>query len=163
MSNKNKVNFMKKQRTSRTLEVLKRIFPIRKWSDFDRVRSFAFYMFNGIKKMFVPRPYKRGDRETFAAASKRLSLNEQEILKKQNALLRLSILMCVLSLAMIGYVIYNFYQHYYRAGIISFVLVLLALVLAFRYHFWYYQIKAKKLGCSFREWLNHGLLGEKHD
>ena len=38
---------------------------------------------------------------------------------------------------------------------------LIALVLAFRYHFWYFQMKQHKLGCTFNEWYRQGLLGEK--
>jgi intracellular multiplication protein IcmV len=48
-----------------------------------------------------------------------------------------------------------------KAFIVSLVVTLIALILAYRYHFWYFQMKQRKLGCTFSEWYKQGLFGEK--
>jgi hypothetical protein len=34
---------------------------------------------------------------------------------------------------------------------------------AFKYHFWMFQIKNKKLGCSFNEWKSNKIKNDNHD
>lgn len=153
---------MKKQKGSRTVNVLKNIFDVRTWSDYDRLKSFTLYLVNGFKKMFVPQQ-SEGKSNTFTDAVTRMHLAETDLAIKQKALLRLSLLMCAIGLAIIVYSAYHFIYGSYRAAIVSLVVSMIAWVLAFRYHFWYFQIKERKLGCSFMEWFKQGLLGEKHD
>jgi len=162
MSNTYKVNFMKKQKGSRTLNVLKSVFDVRRWIDYDRLKFFTLYLGKGFKKMFVPQK-SEGKSKTFTETVERLSLVDQDLEIKQRALWRLSMLMLVLALAIMVYSAYHFIQGSYRAAIMSLVVSMIGLVLAFRYHFWYFQIKERKLGCSFMEWFRQGLLGEKHD
>jgi intracellular multiplication protein IcmV len=57
---------------------------------------------------------------------------------------------------------YQLFYGSYQAAIVSFIILWIALVLAFRYHFWYFQIKNRKLGCTVYEWYR-GLLGDKNE
>ena len=62
--------------------------------------------------------------------------------------------------------VYAGYQFFYgsiKAFIVSLVVMLIALVLAFRYHFWYFQIKQRKLGCTFNEWYRRINRGERNE
>ena len=154
---------MKKQSDSRILNVLKNIFNVRSWVDYDRMRAFTLYLGGGFKKMFIPQPVKKSNTESFKKAVAMQKLTESDILARQKGLYRLSILMCVFAASIFGYSIYQMLYGSLRAMIVSHVLTLIALVLAFRYHFWYYQIKERKLGCTFREWYKHGLLGRKNE
>ena len=43
-------------------------------------------------------------------------------------------------------------EHNWRLFITSFGFSTVCLVFAFRYHFWLYQLKRRKLGCTFQEW-----------
>ncbi len=133
---------------------------MRAWSDFDRTRSFTNYLVAGFFRMFVPQG-KADKGESFDAAIARMNLSDQDLQAKQSALYRLSILMCTAAIFIFGYAIYHLYYGSYRAVIISFILMLIALALAFRYHFWYFQIKTRKLGCSISEWYRQGLKGDK--
>ncbi len=149
---------MKKKAGSRTVKAFGRIFNVRQWLDFDRMRSFTVYLANGFKKMFVPSS-ERGEGETFEAAKERLNLNEKDLQSRQSALFRLCLLMCGAALIIFAYAIYHLYYGSYKATIISLALMLVALALAFRYHFWYFQIKERKLGCTLKEWYKKGLMG----
>ena len=150
---------MKKKRRLRILTIFSRIFNVRSWLDYDRIKSFTLYLVNGFKKMFVPQTNEVT--ETFEEAIKRQNISEEELKKRQSALYRLSLLMCGAALFIFAYAIYHVFYGSFRAVLISLVVMLIALVLAFRYHFWYFQIKERKLGCTMHEWYRKGLMGEK--
>ncbi len=152
---------MKKNPGSRTIGIFGRLFNVRTWVDFDRMRSFTYYLLNGFRKMFIPGSSEREPGESFESAKERLNLTEQELVSRQRALFRLSLLMSGGALVIFAYAIYHLYYGNYRATIISLVLMLIAFALSFRYHFWYFQIKERKLGCTFKEWYKKGLLGGK--
>lgn len=150
---------MKKKSGSRVVRVFNRIFKIRAWADWDRMKAFTLYLGNGFMRLFVP--VKNVETESFDEAMARLKINNADLLIKQKALFRLSIVMvCAASLIFI-YAGYHLFYGTFRATLVSLVLMMIALVLAFRYHFWYFQIKNRKLGCTFNEWYKKGLLGEK--
>ncbi|HAT1819682.1 TPA: type IV secretion protein IcmV [Legionella pneumophila] len=150
---------MKKKSGSRIVRVFTRIINVRKWFDWDRMRSLTLYLVNGIKRLFIPQEPTHV--ESFDEAAKKLKLSEADLVIKQKALLRLSIIMVIAAFVIFIYTGYQFLYGSWKATIISLVVVMIALVLAFRYHFWYYQIKQRKLGCTVKEWYRQGLLGEK--
>lgn len=155
---------MKAQKTSRTAQVIKNVFNVRKWSDFDRMRSFTEYLGSGMKRMFVPRKMKIEDtKNTFNAMVAAMNLSEQDLIQRSKGLYRLSILMCAVAFGIFIYAVYHMVYGNLKAVIVSLVVMLIALVLAFRYHYWYFQIKERKLGCTLREWYKQGLLGEKNE
>lgn len=154
-----KVKFMKKQSQSRMLTVIKSIFNVRRWSDYDRMKSFTVYLGEGFRRMFVPQTATTG--ESFQAAISKYNLTEKDLIAKQKSLYFLSMLMCLAAALLFGYAIYQLIYGSVAAVIISLVVCLIALVLAFRYHFWYFQIKVRKLGCTFDEWFRQGFKGEK--
>jgi intracellular multiplication protein IcmV len=150
---------MKKKPGARTVNVFGRIFNVRTWVDFERMKSFTVYLAHGFRKMFVPQQREGG--ETFEEAIVRMNLSEKDLQGRQSALYRLSLLMCVAAIFIFAYGMYHLYYGGYRATIISLAVMLIALSLAFRYHFWYFQIKERKLGCTLQEWYRKGLMGGK--
>ena len=144
---------------SRIGGVLSRIINIRSWSDWDRMKSFTLYLFNGIKKFMVPQ--KNVESESFEAAKKRLNLTDTDILRRQAGLLRVCWLMLLFAFGLLCYSMYHFFYLNLLGGFLSLIVMCIALILAFRYHFWYFQMKERKLGCSFREWYQQGLRGNK--
>jgi intracellular multiplication protein IcmV len=149
---------MKNQNKSRTGSLIKKIFNIRWWIDYDRLHGFAAYISETAKKYLVPKSKSEG--ESFNTAIKRLHLTENDLLKKQKALWRLSLLMLIIAFFLFTYVGYLLFYGTIKALIVSFVVMCMALILAFRYHFWYFQIKERKLGCTLKEWYQF-LLGGK--
>ena len=150
---------MKKKSNNRISRIFKRIINLRSWSDWDRMKSFTVYLVNGIFKFLVPQESTAS--ESFAEAKKRLNLTDTAILAKQKGLLRLSLLMVSVAFCLFGYAIYQLVYGSYIGFILSLVVTSIAIVLAFRYHFWYFQIKEHKLGCTFHEWFRQGLMGDK--
>lgn len=150
---------MKKKSGSRIVRVLTKIINIRVWCDWDRMKAFTLYLAGGIKGLFIPQKIQDG--ESFNAAMAELKLSNEDLLIKQKALLRLSILMSAIAVMMLFYMGYQLFYGSFRAAVVSVVVMCIALVLAFRYHFWQFQIKKRKLGCTIHEWYKQGLLGEK--
>ncbi len=148
---------MKKQ--SRIVRLTTRIINVRTWFDWERMKAFTLYLGNGFKRLFVPQ--KKIEGESFDEAVKLLNLSDESILVKQKSLFRLSIIMVLAALLIFGYAGYQLFYGSIRAFLVSLIVTLIALVLAFRYHFWYYQMKNRKLGCTFNEWYRQGLLGGK--
>lgn len=150
---------MKKKSGSRIGRVFSRIINIRRWFDWDRTKSFTIALKNGIKLFFVPQ--KGIKPESFQTAVTKLHLSDEELLIKQSALFRLCILMLIIALIILGYSGYQLFYGSLKAFCVSLVVSCIALTLAFRYHFWYFQIKHRKLGCTVNEWYRQGILGEK--
>ncbi|KTD44192.1 type IVB secretion system protein IcmV [Legionella parisiensis] len=148
---------MKKQ--SRIVRLVSRIINVRRWFDWERMKAFTMYLGNGFKRLFVPK--KKVEGESFNEAVQLLNLSDESILIKQKSLFRLSIIMVLAALLILGYAGYQLFFGSIKAFLVSLIVTLIALVLAFRYHFWYYQIKNRKLGCTFNEWYRQGLFGEK--
>lgn len=139
--------------------MLANIFNFRFWIDYDRIRAFTQYFVNMAKKLFVPgTPLPT---ESFEEALKRQNISEEVLTARKKGLYRLSILMTVISALLFVYSIYHVFMGSIMAVVLSLVVSMLALVLAYRYHFWYFQITKRKLGCTFREWYRQGLLGDK--
>lgn len=150
---------MKKPSDSKIFKLITSILNVRVWFDWERVKSYTFYLSNGFQQLFISKITV--DAESFKEATTKLQLDDASLLSKQNALYRLSMLMLVLAFFVLGYSGYQLFYGSFKATIVSIVVTLIALVLAFRYHFWYFQIKHRKLGCTFDEWFRQGFLGEK--
>ncbi|WP_131783151.1 type IVB secretion system protein IcmV [Legionella gresilensis] len=155
---------MQKKSGSRVGSLFKSIFNVRAWTDFDRLNAFTLYLTNVLRFLFVPQKNKTSSNEAsanFEAAMAAMNLTEANLEARKRGLYRLSILMCVIAFGFLCYAIYHMFLGGIIAALISLVLMLVTLALAFRYHFWYYQIKERKLGCTFKEWYRRGFLGEK--
>ncbi len=150
---------MKIKSSSRIGRVFKRLFNFAAWLDVERIKVFTRYLINAIKNIFVPNAAT--ETESFAAAKIRLKLSDAELIAREKGLLRLSLAMVGMSVGVFIYAIYLFYTGSIKGGILGVVLMFIALVLAFRYHFWYFQIKERKLGCTIQEWFKQGLMGDK--
>jgi len=150
---------MKIKSSSRIGRVFKRLFNFAAWLDVERIKVFTRYLFNAIKNIFVPNVPT--ETESFAAAKTRLKLSDSELIAREKGLLRLSLAMVGMSVVVFIYAIYLFCIGSIKGGILGVVLMFIALVLAFRYHFWYFQIKERKLGCTIQEWFKQGLMGDK--
>ena len=150
---------MGKKSSSRLATRFFNVFRFYLWLDVSRLKGFFEYIKTLFKKIFVPQPKKA--EESFDDAKKRLNLTDEQLLKQARALFRVSLLMLGLGGLLLCYGVYQIFYGSLLAFLLSLVVTLIALALAFRYHFWFFQIKTKQLGCSWKAWLNEGLLGGK--
>lgn len=143
---------------SQTRRLLRTIFNPKVWMDLDQVKSSTNYITDGTKKLFTLKQ-KVSSGETFEETMKRLGLDEKAILKQQKSLFRLALMMVLLSLGVFAYAMTLIYSGSFHSAAATIVIFLVILALAFRYHFWHYQLKVRRLGCGLKEWFMAGLLG----
>lgn len=98
-------------------------------------------------------------KETFDEAIARFGLSEQDIILKRNAFLRMALIFAGVGVLIFCYAMYLLWHDAAIGGILAFVVGLLSFGYAFRYHFWFFQIKHRKLGCTFNDWLQ-GKVGD---
>jgi intracellular multiplication protein IcmV len=147
------------KKNSRLSDMLANVFKFRFWLDTERTQGFLVYIVDMFKKLFYLQPQQ--SEESFLDVKERLKLDDAALLKQQKKLLSLSLFMLFLAVLILGYIFYQALYGSFVGAVLSVVVMFIALALAFRYHFWYFQLKRKKLGCSFKEWLSVGLLGGK--
>ena len=91
--------------------------------------------------------------ETFEEALARLNLTEQDIEKRAHEFKRLVIVFGVIGTGVLIYFVYAVTQKAVIASLGSMGIFFFVLAQLFRYHFWLFQIRQKRLGCTFKEWL----------
>jgi intracellular multiplication protein IcmV len=133
---------------------------VQSWLNLDQLKTYGRSISDIGKSLFVPQKATRN--ETFEQAIRRFNLSEADINKKAGNLYTLSIIFCGIALCLLAYAIYLIIMHgSIMAVIVTLVLSSIILAKAFSYHFWVFQIKKRRLGCSLQEWFKEGLLGIK--
>ncbi len=93
-------------------------------------------------------------KETFDDCIERLGLTEADIKQRMRSAKWIATICAVLSIGMCAYMLYLFFHALILGGVIAFMLMLLLWAYAFREHFNYFQMKQRRLGCTFSEWLH---------
>jgi intracellular multiplication protein IcmV len=120
------------------------------------LKETAEYVFNKSESKTKKRE------ETFEQAAYRLRLDDQAIEQRAMNFLRLAIFYLVFAAGLFIYAIYLFIETSHVLGTaMSLVLSTVLLVYAYREHFWYFQLKKRKFGCTFKEWIAFTFKGAK--
>lgn len=126
-------------------------FRVTKWIGLDQIKANSKNLFNIGQSLVTPQ--QANYTETFEEALVRLNITEEQIQLRKKEFTRLMIIYLVIASIIFIYSIYIAYKYKNVMGfIMGFALTLFALTHAFRYHFWIYQIKHRKLGCTLRDW-----------
>ena len=133
-------------------KIIKPAVDVPKWIDYQQLvksnRSFIGF----IKKIFIPT--KAQTKESFEEALIRLKLTPADIIQRSKEFTRLLwIWICIFTVS-ISYSTYLLYSHSLRGFFPSLGINFIILTQIFRYHFWLFKIKQRRLDCGFRDWLN---------
>lgn len=124
------------------------------WVGLKYLRNTTSILLGYCKNLFVIKSRPKG-KENFSDVVKRMYLTEDDLEKRaQQFIYQVYIYL----FAMLGTLIYAFYLLFLTHIVAGCLVILLAgffLLKACSVHFWYFQIKERKLNCSLREWL-HG-------
>ncbi len=152
----NKMNFS----DPRVSRIIKKFFNVRAWSDWDRSESIATYFLTILRRLFVPQQEKKADIKSFDDVVKGLQLTDDELRSRAKNLKQLCLFMIGIGAC---FYCYGMYQLLYGGAlgvILSCVLMFISFAMAFRYHFWYFQIEHRKLGCKISEWFKESFMGD---
>lgn len=135
-------------------KVMGRIVDVRvdKWIGYDYLKGTFNKTLQITKDTFQAETPSR--QETFEEAIERLGLKPEDLINRKKEFTRLLVFHLFLTSLVIGYAIYMAFQGAIIATIISFCLSVWSTSQCFRYHFWLFQIRNRKLGCTLMEWFN---------
>jgi intracellular multiplication protein IcmV len=134
--------------------VLSNLVDVRvdKWIGYDYLKQSMNRSTFLVKQLFkIEHPKFK---ESFEEAKERLGLDEATLEQRKKEFLRLSITFCFIAFGVFSYSIYLIYVEAFISALIAFLFTFYNLTQAFRFHFWYFQVKNRKLGCSLKEWLS---------
>ncbi len=140
-------------------KIIKPAVDVPKWVDYQQLVKNNRSIFSFIKKFFIPEQAKI--QESFEEALSRLKLTSADLMQRRKEFSRLMWIWIFLFLINIAYSIYLLHHHSYRGFYPCLGISIIILTQVFRYHFWLFQIKQRRLGCSFRNWLNGQFIGKK--
>jgi intracellular multiplication protein IcmV len=127
-------------------------FRIDKWMSLEQAKDTWYRTKLLIQGLIIPQKSSRI--ETFEQAMQRLALTENDLQQRQREFTRLCYIFLCMGITVIIYAGYMISQTHHVSALISFCLALYAFSQAFRFHFWLFQVRNRKLGCTINEWLN---------
>lgn len=132
---------------------------VKSWFSWDAIKSNTAYVGDNARSLLdVQKPEHT---ESFEEAMVRLNLTEADIANQKAAFLRLALIIGSFAIVTLAYTLYLLFQFSLGSAALAFVVTLLCIATACRYHFWYFQVKNRKLGCTINEWLNAKVSGGK--
>lgn len=125
-------------------------FRVDRWLNLQMLKNTTTYLVSETKNLFTVEQAEKT--ENFDQAVVRLELTPNFIDAQARRYLYLTCFFLVAAVLLLLYGIYIALHHNFMGACISFSLMIYVLSCAFRFHFWYFQMKQKKLGCSLQEW-----------
>lgn len=129
---------------------LKRFVDVSTWLGTAEIKRNTGNLKQLAKMLFTVK--KPEVKETFEEAMKRYNLTETDVELKQKHYLVTSIICFMILLGILFYTAYLYSAGYYMSFVMSAMVSLLAFAFFFKEHFWYTQIKHRRLGFTFFEW-----------
>ena len=109
-------------------------------------------VFNDIKGLNHPSSDCNSN-SSFDDLLKKGVFTEEKLSKAKKMCLYMSHIALFLSVIILFYLLYCAIKGYYITLMVGFLVFLVTLGLAFKYHFWHMQVVKRRLGCSFGDWL----------
>lgn len=131
-------------------------FPV--WMGYRTLADSGKAIVRDVKDLFVPP--ETGKPETFEEAIDRLQLTPDKIKAREKAFFLLACFWGTITLGAFIYAIWLSFNDGLVGALLGLALTFLGSVLTFRYHFWYFQVKHRLLGATFKQWLS-ATLGKK--
>ena len=147
--------------TSRVKEGVKKRVNIRYYSDYDGHVSNIERLRDAVIGLLFP--MEAAHEETFEQAVERFNLSEDMIRTRTRQFLWTSIIFFLFGLMSFVYTGYLIYSKEVLTSFIGLGVTGLIFAYSFRYHFWFFQMKNRKLGCTFQEWWDSDVGGATHD
>ena len=141
-------------------KIIKPFVDVPKWIGYRQLVKSNRSITTLLKKFFIPE--QAHSQESFAAALQRLNLKESDLIQRRQEFTRLMWIWIFLFFVVIIYSVYLLMGHSLRGFFPSLAISFVILTQIFRYHFWIFQIKQRRLECNFRDWLNsYFMVGKK--
>lgn len=142
-------------------DTAKSVVDVPSWVGYKYLKNIANSIYAYVKSMLKGAHSKAVKKETFMQAVERLQLTEEDLQKKSRHFTHQIYFFLLLATCCLVYSFYLFFQAAIFAAIFSLFIVVFLLLKAYIAHFWRFQIKQRKLGCTFKEWLHGRCINEE--
>lgn len=120
------------------------------WIGLENIKGTTGFLFRSIMPCF--RPEETDAKDSFNEAIKKLNLSEDDINLRKQEFQNLFILHLFISALVFCYSMYLFATNNWGGGLMTLCIFCYPLAITFKFHFWLYQMKTRKLGHSLRDW-----------
>jgi len=125
---------------------------VKTWVGYDNLKNSTKNL-AALFKMVFKKPQKVTLQESFAEAVERLNLTEQDLQRMmKNFLIHSYIYLSALSASLI-YMLYLVWHAHWYAGFFMLIIATIFCLKAAEANFHHFQIKQRKLDCTFKQWL----------
>ncbi len=132
--------------------VVKSVVDVKSWLGYDRLKGDSKDLLGIIKTGFSAQ--KTSYKETFEEALIRQNISENDLPNLVHRY-KIQMFLYILFATIISiYMLYLFWGVHLFVGFITFMIVILFIVKACSIHFYIFQIRNRKLGCTLKEWLD---------
>jgi intracellular multiplication protein IcmV len=138
---------------------VKPFVDVKTWVGYDQLKQSVSSVLGMFKGVWSTKSDPE-NKETFEEATQRLGLTEEALAERKKAFVFLMLFYCLIALGLFVYAYYLLTEGSYHGALASFSIMFIAWVQAFRYHFWLFQLKQRKLGCTFKEWFHSTFRGK---
>ena len=135
------------------------IFNVPRWIGWESLRNNASSISQMYRALFKA-SQKPAVNETFEEAVVRMGLTEKDLRHSERAYLVKSRFYLVMVVAALCYHGYLLYQQYWASAIVMVSFDFMLMSFYFRESFWLTQIRQRRLGLTFKEWLCINFLGK---
>lgn len=128
----------------------KTFFDVPSWIGVYQTRYTNSTLFQYLKAIFKIKPST--GQETFEQAVERMQLTEQDLRERAKVNNRNKWIFIIIAAILFCYGGYLLFTAHFGGFVLSVSVFVLSLVRAYQFSFWNFQIKHRKLGCSYKEW-----------
>lgn len=121
------------------------------WVGYNELKTYSRIIWGNLKDVgTIEKPERT---ETFEEAMQRFDITETDLNRISETYLLYAIFFVIIAaFAFVGGFIFLIGYGRFAGFILAMACVAILLSYAFRFHFWHFQIKHRKLGCTFAEW-----------
>ncbi len=125
-------------------------FNVKQWTGASYLSPVHTAAKAALKGLFIPQ--RAENKETFEAAIARLKLTPEQVAMREKRFRQNAYVFIMCAALAFAYAMYLLFHGHFSPALLGVAVMGLFLVQAFRFHFWAFQIKHKKLGCTFKQW-----------
>ena len=129
----------------------KKFYDVSAWLGTEEIKRNTKGLKDMLKSLFtisVPT-----HKETYEEAVQRLNLTQQDLSHRKKQFFQAAMVYFILFLLLLFYAIYLYVHSKFLACFSASMVSLLVLSFFFREHFWYTQMKHRRLGMTFAQWI----------
>lgn len=127
---------------------------VKAWTSWDTVKANTKTIGDITKDLKAPDVRAPRKAETFETVVNKLGLSEVDVHARMRSHFFVAVVCTLLGMVSFFWMIFLFTKGMYLSGLMAFSVSILMFAYAFSEHFKYFQMKQKKLNCTFKEWFS---------